>query len=116
MRLFTTSKEIRIRSSAYCAHDKDGQSESWRTSRSRGKHRNLGKEVVGEGHMKEKRHCYECVQNGEPLNVTSKGMLTLRVTTCGNVRAVKLTDVYYAADAQFDFVWKTKRKGLHIDA
>ncbi|KAG3118531.1 hypothetical protein PI125_g2838 [Phytophthora idaei] len=55
-------------------------------------------------------------QNGEPLNVTSKDMLTLRVTTCGNVRAVKLTDVYYAADAQFDFVWKNKRKGLHVDA
>ncbi|ETO84786.1 hypothetical protein F444_01317, partial [Phytophthora nicotianae P1976] len=39
-----------------------------------------------------------CLQpNGEPLRVTKKGTVSLRVTACGAERTVKLTDVYYAA-------------------
>ncbi|GMF44999.1 unnamed protein product [Phytophthora fragariaefolia] len=38
-----------------------------------------------------------CVQpNGDPLNITKKGTLTLRVTACGKEKTVKLVDVYYA--------------------
>ncbi|ETP42501.1 hypothetical protein F442_10589 [Phytophthora nicotianae P10297] len=39
-----------------------------------------------------------CLQpNGEPLNVTKRGTLTLRVTACGREKILKLTDVYFAA-------------------
>eukprot|EP00644_Phytophthora_capsici_P000675 jgi/Phyca11/108962/e_gw1.16.313.1 len=39
----------------------------------------------------------QCVQpNGDPLHISKKGSVTLRVTACGAVQTVKLTDVYFA--------------------
>eukprot|EP00644_Phytophthora_capsici_P005568 jgi/Phyca11/76641/gw1.2.755.1 len=39
----------------------------------------------------------QCVQpNGDPLHISKKGNVTLRVTACGAVQTVKLTDVYFA--------------------
>ncbi|POM64836.1 Integrase catalytic core protein [Phytophthora palmivora] len=49
------------------------------------KKNNLGRELVG-------------APNGDPLNITMKGTLTLRVKVCGREQTLKLTNVYYAAD------------------
>ncbi|POM68328.1 Integrase catalytic core protein [Phytophthora palmivora] len=44
-------------------------------------------------------HVDSCTQpNGDPLNITMKGTLTLRVKACGREQTLKLTNVYYAAD------------------
>ncbi|POM80123.1 Mitochondrial Carrier (MC) Family, partial [Phytophthora palmivora] len=44
-------------------------------------------------------HVDSCTQpNGDPLNITTKGTLTLRVKVCGKEQTLKLTNVYYAAN------------------
>ncbi|GMF45369.1 unnamed protein product [Phytophthora fragariaefolia] len=44
-------------------------------------------------------HVDSCTQpNGDPLSITMKGTLTLRVKACGKEQTLKLTNVYYAAN------------------
>ncbi|OWZ02905.1 hypothetical protein PHMEG_00025456 [Phytophthora megakarya] len=50
-------------------------------------------------------HTDSCVQpNGDPLNITKKGTLTLRVTACGREQTVKLEDVYNAENVVHNLI------------
>ncbi|POM69502.1 Hypothetical protein PHPALM_14203 [Phytophthora palmivora] len=50
-------------------------------------------------------HVDSCTQsNGEPLTITMKGTLTLRVKACGIQQILKLTNVYYSEDVTFNLL------------
>ncbi|POM74260.1 Integrase catalytic core protein [Phytophthora palmivora] len=58
-----------------------------------------------------------CVQpNGDPLNITKKGTLTLKVTACEKEQTVKLVDVYYAENVAHNLIsYSTQdRKGFAL--
>ncbi|OWZ03326.1 hypothetical protein PHMEG_00024964 [Phytophthora megakarya] len=47
----------------------------------------------------------ECLQpTGEPLNITMKGVVMLRVTAGGMEQTIELTDVYYAKDVVHNLI------------
>ncbi|GMG14877.1 unnamed protein product [Phytophthora fragariaefolia] len=59
-------------------------------------------------------HVDSCVQpNGDPLNISMKGTITLRVKACGKEQTVRLVDVYYAANVVHNIIsyGKMDRKG-----
>ncbi|KAJ8575054.1 hypothetical protein ON010_g4154 [Phytophthora cinnamomi] len=46
-----------------------------------------------------------CVQpNGDALNITKKGTLTLKVTACGKQQTMKLADMYYAENVVHNLI------------
>ncbi|GMF53363.1 unnamed protein product [Phytophthora fragariaefolia] len=59
---------------------------------------------------------FRSMWGGDPLNITKKVTLTLRVMACGEERTVKLVDVYYAENVVYNLIsyGTLSRKGFTL--